>query len=352
MQKLRINKKRKLFFCRLFLASYIVALAMAAGAHSGLPDKITVKQSEISKASANAVNVNENTYAEAKLFGAVPIKQVEISVVDDGLLVPCGNVFGVKFFTKGVMVINLSKIETKNGFISPAKEAGLDVRDIIISINGKDVNTVEEMAKTIEDSRGKEITITYVREGKQNVCIMRPVLSLSDKKYKTGIWVRDSTAGIGTMTYYNPQTGEFAGLGHGICDVDTGCLMPLLRGNVVDVEITEIIKGKKGVPGELKGNFDEVKKGVLTQNTEMGIYGVMDEKPVNVSRRKTKIAVKDEVSKGEATILCQLDTEVVKEYKIRITKIDENSKENTKNFEIKVEDDELMNKTGGIVQGM
>ena len=236
------------------------------------------------------------------------------------MLVPCGNVFGVKFFTKGVMVINLSKIETKNGNISPAKEAGLDVRDIIISVNGKDVNSVEEMAQSIEESKGKEITITYIRNGKQGVCVMKPALSLSDKKYKTGIWVRDSTAGIGTMTYYNPQTGEFAGLGHGICDVDTGSLMPLLRGNVVDVEITEIIKGKKGVPGELKGDFDDLKKGVLTQNTEKGVYGVMDEKPGYVTSRGVEIAVKDEVVKGEAKVLCQLDDRGVKEYKIKIIK--------------------------------
>ena len=163
--------------------------------------------------------------------------------------------------------------------------------------------------------------------------------------------MRDSTAGIGTMTYYNPSTGEFAGLGHGICDVDTGLLMPLLSASVVDVEITDIIKGRKGTPGELKGSFDSIKRGKLSGNTNCGVYGIMDKSPENVIAKPCEIALEDEICEGEAFILCELDDDGIKEYKIEISKI---KKDNThgKNFVIEVVDEYLLSKTGGIVQGM
>ena len=214
-------------------------------------------------------NVSGGSYTvTAKLFGTIPVKQVNVEVIPDLKLVPCGDVFGVKFFTKGVIVIGSTEIETENGFVSPAQAAGIEKNDIITEVNGTEINTVEALAEVVEKSKGKPLTVSYTRENQVYETTLTPQLSLSDKKYKTGIWVRDSTAGIGTLTYYNPQNGCFAGLGHGICDIDTGELMPLLRGTIVDVNITDIVKGKSGSPGELKGVFETDKTGALIGNTD------------------------------------------------------------------------------------
>ncbi len=352
MQLLK-EKRRKIpsVIARVLAVMYCLAVMVVGVAEYTVPDSVTVTKEEIGTVSANASGVNTKLSVEAKLFGVVPIKNIDVSVIPDTKLVPCGNVFGVKFFTKGVMVVRLTEIETKNGFVSPAGEAGICEGDIIRSVNGMSVNTVEEMANAVESSKGGEIAVTYIRNNEEKSCIMKPHLSLSDKKYKTGIWVRDSTAGIGTMTYYNPRTKSFAGLGHGICDVDTGLLMPLLTGSVVDVEITDIIKGRRGSPGELKGSFDTVKLGEVVNNTSHGVYGVMDKEPYDVAGNAIEIGFRDEVKVGKASILCELDESGINEYEIEITKI-KNADEDGKNMLITVTDERLLEKTGGIVQGM
>ncbi len=336
---------------KVLLSVYILCVVFVAALDAATPKEIVVTREEINAVSINADNVSGVTTAGAKLFGVIPIKDVEIKVVPDTKLVPCGDVFGVKFFTKGVMVVRLSDIETGDGFVSPAKRAGLREGDVIQSINGSDVNTAEEMAFAVENSNGNDISVIYLRDDKESSCVIKPVLSLSDKKYKTGIWVRDSTAGIGTMTYYNSETGEFAGLGHGICDIDTGKLMPLLSGVVVDVEITDIIRGRKGMPGELKGSFDTVKQGEISGNTPHGVYGVIRGDAFRNGKEAMEVAKSSEVTTGKATILCELDSDGIGEYEIEITKI-KNSDEEGKNFLITVTDENLLEKTGGIVQGM
>ena len=333
------------------VVAYVLCVVFVGAVDITVPEEIVVTREEINAASVNVANVKQITNASAKLFGVIPIKDVEIKVVPDTKLVPCGDVFGVKFFTKGVMVVRLSDIETGDGFVSPAKKAGLEEGDVIQSINGTYVNTAEEMSYAVENSKGNDIAVVYLRNNEEKSCVIKPVLSLSDKKYKTGIWVRDSTAGIGTMTYYNPDTGEFAGLGHGICDIDTGKLMPLLSGAVVDVRITDIIKGRKGLPGELKGSFDTVKKGAIFGNTPHGVYGEIDVNSFGNKREGMEIAKSSEVETGSATILCELDESGICEYEIEITKI-KNSDEEGKNFLIAVTDKKLLEKTGGIVQGM
>ena len=336
---------------RLLIGFYLALLIAVGSARFVVPDTIAVTEEEINNASVNIEGIKtDTTDVEAKLLGVLPVKNTKLEVVTEGKLVPGGKVFGVKFFTKGLMVIRLSEIETVDGKISPAKNAGIETGDVIQSINGTEVNTAEEMTRAIEDNKGSAIIVGYLRDDETFVTEMNPAMSLADKKYKTGIWVRDSTAGIGTMTYYNPSSGEFAGLGHGICDIDTGMLMPLRKGSVVDVQITDIIKGRSGNPGELKGNFDTERIGDITDNTKHGVYGSISENGFENSEA-VPIGLRDEVKIGKAEILCELDENGVKAYEIEIVKIKNRDKEG-KNFVINVTDERLIEKTGGIVQGM
>lgn len=346
------GNKRKIGHIALkaFLVMYVIFTAFLGFADYIVPDEIVLSEKEIYNNKYLNVNSSQNTTVDAKLFDILPLKTVDVKVVKDTKLVPCGDVFGVKFFTKGVMVVKMTELETKDGAVNPAKKAGIKIGDVIEKIDGEEINTVEQMALVIENSRGKDLAISYRRDGKEYKCVMTPSLSLSDKKYKTGLWVRDSTAGIGTMTYYNPQTHEFAGLGHGICDVDTGLLMPLLEGGVVDVLLTDVIKGRKAAPGELKGEFDNVKIGKVTSNTNHGIYGVLSDAPAGLEEA-IDVALPGEIKEGRAEIICTLPDCQKKRYQIEITKINNKDGPN-KNFVIEVTDKSLIEKTGGIVQGM
>ena len=336
---------------KIVFAVYTAAVMTFGAADYFIPDSVSVFGNEKDVSASVNGNVNDE-YVTAKLFGVVPVKNVKLDVVQNTKLVPSGKVFGVKFFTKGVIVINLTEIETKNGLTSPAKNAGMKVGDIITAVDGTQVNTVEELAICIENSKGAEMTLDCLRKDRSFKCRMSASLSLSDKKYKTGIWVRDSTAGIGTMTYYNPENGTFAGLGHGICDVDTTELMPLLRGTVVDVEITDIIKGRRGLPGELKGSFDTLKRGSLTENTDFGVFGVLDSEPESAYGQPIEIAFAKDIHEGKASIYTELDTDTgIEEYEVNISSINRKS-DSGKNFVIEITDERLLERTGGIVQGM
>lgn len=328
------------------------ALVCFGAVKAALPSRLTFYDA---KTAASVLSLAEERIetgsygVTAKLFGAVPIGNVTVEVKPRAL-VPCGQVFGVKFFTKGVIVIGDTPIETADGFVNPAKAAGLAKNDIILSVNGRAVNTVEALAEAVEKADGKALTVVYRRGGKESTALLVPVRALSDGRYKSGLWVRDSTAGIGTMTYYDPETGAFAGLGHGICDVDTGELMPLLRATVVDVHISDIVKGRAGVPGELKGSFDIEQKGTLTDNTALGVYGVLEQAPCDVGEALS-VAGRGEVHDGEAYVLTDPDGNGVQEYSVRLSRVDPRS-DGIKSFVVEVTDPHLKELTGGIVQGM
>ncbi len=348
----KINKNRLIYFIPLLLFLSILVLGAAEKA---IPDEIyaqSVPQSLAAsgeKVGVSAEIASENEYT-AKLFGLIPAKNVKGSVPEGLELVPCGDVFGVKFFTKGVVVTDISEVETDEGIISPAEKAGLKKGDVILSLNGKEINTSEETTKLISESDGKELVAEFVRDGKKYKAKLSPVKSSSDLQYKAGMWVRDSTAGIGTVTYYDPEDGSFAGLGHGIYDSETQLLLPLLRGAVVDITLGDIIKGRNGHPGELKGTFGTEKTGTLLGNTACGVYGILAKEPELICG-KLPCALKSDLQKGKATILSNVDGAGVKEYDIEIVKI-YSGNEATKNFVIEVTDKALLEKTGGIVRGM
>ena len=288
---------------------------------------------------------------ELKLFGMIPIKSAHVSVVDRPVVTPGGTPFGIKLFTEGVMVVDIGNVDTAEGTACPAKTAGIQKGDILLTVDGEPISSNEQIAGIIEHSGGEALPVSLRRNDSNIKTMLVPLKSSADGKYKSGIWVRDSSAGIGTVTYYDPDTGNFAGLGHGICDVDTGEIMPLQSGEVCNVVINSLVKGRAGTPGELRGAFaSNVPCGFLHLNNEAGIFGTLLEKPNQLD--SIPIKLKQEVTAGPATILCTLDDGGIQEYSIQIDKVDLNPKQVTKNMLITVTDEKLLEKTGGIIQGM
>ena len=298
----------------------------------------------------NENRIYSSTSTQAKMFGIVPLKNIDIDMFADITLYPGGMPFGVKLYTDGVIVAGISGVDTEDGRKEPATKSGLKVGDIIKSVNGKTVNTTDEVSSAIEQSGGNKVSLTVLRDGKELSIELLPIFSNSDNMYKAGIWIRDSTAGIGTVTFIVPETNAFAGLGHGICDIDTGKLMPLRKGTVVDVKINGVTKGLVGNPGELKGIFSPGKIGALIGNTMCGVYGLLSNKIDTSHSQPLKIGLKDELKLGSAEIYCTVNDEIGK-YTAEIVKIG-NPKAEQKNFVIKITDKRLLDTTGGIVQGM
>ena len=288
--------------------------------------------------------------AEAKIFGIVPIKQVNIDVYKEISLYPGGMPFGVKLYTDGVIVAGVTEVDTKDGKKTPSADGGLKVGDIIKKVNENAVNTTDEISSAVEQSGGNELSLTVIRNDKELILKIIPVLSKSDNLFKAGMWLRDSTAGLGTVTFISPKNNAFAGLGHGICDVDTGNLMPLRKGTVVNVTIKGISKGTAGDPGELKGAFAPGRIGSLINNTMCGVYGILSESTFSNLSEPIKIGLKDEIKTGDAEIICTV-TDKTERYSAKIVKIG-NKDADQKNFVIKITDKRLLDATGGIVQGM
>ena len=326
---------------------YYVAAGEMLTIHSTVP--ITPKSSSDSLPQ-EAYNSPGNSYnVNLKLPGGVNVKQVQVQVVDREMVIPGGNPFGIKMFTEGVIVVGMSDISCNGISKNPAKAAGIKVGDIITSMNGHTVQTNEDVGEVVSSSRGNSIRVELERGGTQMTCSLNPVKS-DDEIYRAGMWVRDSSAGIGTMTYYNPTSNVFAGLGHPICDVDTGNIMPLHSGEIVDVKITGVNKGQSGSPGELRGNFLNRKTGDLMINSPVGIFGIGVTPPQHAE--PMPLAMRYEVMEGPAHIWCTLDDGVTKKFAIQIENVSIAENNPTKNMVIRVVDSELLAKSGGIVQGM
>lgn len=284
-------------------------------------------------------------------LGGIKVKDIQVQVVQRELVVPGGTPFGIKMFTKGVMVVGMSDFYSQSNMINPSKESGIKVGDIIISINQKEINSNDDMLQAVSENIDKNLNVVYSRKGVVNTTTIIPQINDMDQKYKIGMWVRDSSAGIGTMTFFDPQTKLFAGLGHAVCDVDTGQIMPLQSGEIVPVNITGYVKGESGYPGELKGKFTtDVPMGNLYMNNQMGVYGTIIGSPNN--KQAIPLALKHEIKEGNAKILTTLEGNTPEYYDIFIEKINYSDASPTKNMVIKITDPRLLSKTGGIVQGM
>lgn len=268
------------------------------------------------------------------------------------LLYAGGIPFGVKFFSRGVVVAGFCDVPASTGAENPAQRAGLQKNDVILSVNGKEPESCEDFLAMIEASRGKALDIVFERNGERKETKLYPVYSGEEGRYRSGLFIRQGGAGIGTVTYIDPQTLSFGGLGHGICDAESGTLMPMSHGVVMDVNINGLIKGKNGAPGEIKGSFSSVRRGVVHSNTECGVFGMFSALPKNFEPKEYPIATRSEVREGKAYILCTLDgSGTAEQYEIEISAINRASRDN-KSFTIKICDTALIEKSGGIIQGM
>lgn len=288
--------------------------------------------------------------ADIKLFGIFPVKEASVSQSKAQKVLASGESFGIKLYTDGVMIVGTRDVETDSGKTNPAKDAGLEKGDIIIEINGKKMYSASAVTEILNDNNGKEYKIKVKRNNNYKEFSLKPVYSKSQGCYKVGLWVRDSTAGIGTITFYDEKTGTLAALGHPITDVDTGEIMPILNGEAVKATVTKIYKSRAGEAGSLCCDFTNSVIGTLEKNCSSGIYGKYS---CDVGdAQEYEIAAVQEVEKGKAQILCTVDESGPQLYDVQITRISYRKSNADKNMIVKVTDEKLIKKTGGIVQGM
>ena len=267
-------------------------------------------------------------------------------------VIPVGRTVGIKLFSDGVLVVGLSDLQTQEGTVSPAKDLGLKVGDVITHINDQEVDSIESFQALLQTLAGQTMTLKVTRGDKQLQLSGAAALT-QEGKYQLGAWIRDSMAGIGTMTFYDSESQTFAALGHGINDVDTAQLMPLQTGSIMYSSVTSVKKGLSGAPGSLQGTFDLSRDmGVLYANTNCGIFGTLTDQSILGQAQAVDVASRDEVQTGPATILSNIAGDEVKEYQVEITHIYPASAGQTRNLMLEVTDPELLEQTGGIVQGM
>lgn len=285
----------------------------------------------------------------------VKVKTVTASVISNRKVIPLGDLAGLKLYTEGILVVGLDQIEGEDGKIyKPYEELGIEQGDSIIKINNDEVDTTEELLECVSKSKGKTINITYLKDRKTIESSVTPVKT-GDNTYKLGLWVRDAAAGVGTLSFYDPSTNSIASLGHGIQDVDTGEMVDISSGEFVTSEIVNIQKGEEDNPGRIEGSIEESSTiGGIYSNTRFGVYGYITNKEIlNLDESQAMdVALRNEIEEGDATIICTLEDGVKEEYSIKIQKIFRNNNEDNKSMIIKVTDERLLEKTGGIIQGM
>lgn len=297
-----------------------------------------------------------NTEIQLKLLGFIPVKNYNINVVDRPMLIPGGNAIGVRLNTKGVLIVAVTDVIGADGKrTSPAKTAGLKVGDSILKINEIEIKDAEHVVEILNEVKSSKIKILIQRNKGEFVTETVPIQSIQDNCYRLGIWVRDKTSGIGTLTYLDYNNDSFGALGHGIVDLDTGDLLPVDNGKIMNANISKIEQGKKGLPGEIRGVFYETDNviGNIDKNCDFGIYGNINENYLRDNlNQPVPIGFKEEIKEGKAYILSTLEGDKIDKFEVEITKLESQSSAKQKSMILKVTDEKLLNKTGGIVQGM
>lgn len=347
-----MKKALSLFFILLLIFTTII-LTLTGFYSSSLPKRLLYNSPDDIKLSpvlslkdttAAAVSEDSPEVKKLMLFNTIPVGEIKLEKTNRTFVIPGGEPIGIKLLSKGVLVIKLGDVEGR----CPAKEAGICPGDIVLSVNGKEVLTNEEIENAIQQSDQPEVEIKLLRNSEEKTVYLTPAFSKQDGCKKAGLWVRDSSAGIGTLSFYSPDTNLFAGLGHPICDADTGETFDISKGSVCGADITGFKKAGGEKAGELEGQFDEKSiSGDILINCECGIYGTLNKATFN--RDAVPIAFKQEVEVGNAEILATVEGDTPKSYSCKIEQINH---EGTKNLVIRITDENLLKTTGGILQGM
>lgn len=347
-------------------AAYAAAAAVAAlgWVYSSLPEQIYVEPGQSvslarfswlapleqhgtqNVASTRAVGSYNTTLA---IHGIFPIKTVHTIVTERPTVKVCGTPFGVKMFSEGALIVGFSDIALANGgHANPAKEAGLRLGDRVVWMGGVQTSSNDAVKEALEQSGGEPVEVIYVRDGEQLMTTLTPIQDESKSQWMAGMWVRDSSAGVGTLTFVDEEAGIFAGLGHSISDGDTGESIALRSGEIVPCEIVGYTAGTIGSPGELKGQFLSAHAtGTIRINGSNGVYGTTR---ADFSGQTREVGFAQEVTTGEAEIWTTISGEEPRAYKVFIEHISD--ADPVRNLVLRVTDEALLSATGGIVQGM
>ncbi|MBR5232736.1 MAG: SpoIVB peptidase [Clostridia bacterium] len=291
------------------------------------------------------------TSADISLFGIIPVTQVEAIETDRKYVNIGGNLVGIKIYTDGLLVVDVQDVDTINGLISPGQVCGIRKGDIITHINDEIVKSVSDFSQKVSLSEGENVSITVKRENNTFYFSLKPCYSESEGKYRCGLWLKDSTAGIGTLTFTDPVSGKFASLGHAIYDSDTKSVLTVSEGDIMKASLNGCQKGDKGQTGQIKGVFSSVDFGDILENNEFGVYGIYDESETD-NNSMFPVASQSEIKTGEAQIISTVSEEGPEVYDIEIEKINYSSEKQSRSMVIKVTDEDLIEQTGGIIQGM
>lgn len=304
----------------------------------------------VSLCSAKGGNVKLNL----TFFGLLPVKMVNVDIVPNKQIVACGNTVGVKLKLDGILVIGISDVESNGLKTIPVKNSGIKPGYVITHVNGKAIRDIGELVSEIDRSGGEPLKISYKTGTDRADAMVSPAMSSDDKKYHLGLWVRDSTAGIGTLTFYDSTNHMFGALGHGITDIDTSTLISVKSGEILESSILGVKRGESGEPGELKGIFaEDTRLGVIDLNSDIGIYGKLDEDAIDrIPGKLYPVGVRADITEGPATILSNINGKNIEEYSIDIQKVSRQNLNGSKGMIIKVTDSRMLETTGGIVQGM
>jgi stage IV sporulation protein B len=314
------------------------------------------------KNAPNAILTNKNIFELKTLdkgtanLGLIPYRNVKIYVVSKVKVIPGGQSIGVRLNTDGVLIVGTTEITDSDTKIhNLALSSGIRIGDTLVKINNIKVQNASHVSEIVRESNGGELSLTIKRDNKEFVVNVNPIKSEQDGEYRLGLWVRDKTAGVGTLSFIHPGSRKFGALGHAITDVDTGVLLSVRDGEIVKSKVISIEQGKRGTPGEIKGVFYETNNpiGKIEKNTQLGIYGELFSDVEGIDKQKSMpIAYQHEVKEGAAFILTTLDNNTIEKFDVEIAKINLQTKPEPKSMIIKITDRKLLERAGGIIQGM
>ena len=292
---------------------------------------------------------NDSSTSELTVMNVIPVKEINLKKKERRYVVPGGELVGIALSTDGVVVVATENFESTAGTVSPAKAAGIRPGDVLISANGKKLKSNEELTDIINETDGRPVEMKLMRGGEDFTVTVTPEKTLTTKTYKCGMWIRDYTGGIGTLTYADTVSGTLAALGHGIYDTDTSILLPVASGSLRNAEISSLTKGQPGAAGEICGVIGKNIYGSIETNSDEGIYGCLAALPNG--DEQIPVANKSEVHVGAAQIICTVENGEKQYYDINIDNVVYTSSSN-KSITVRVTDPRLIAVTGGIVQGM